>query len=181
MSQKRLKNKEKSSKTLIAPDGREIDLGFYNTEGFMFPSDKIVQWESIAGEKSTELLNSSDPKEIKENNDKWVEQQCELALKHMDNSEDLAAFRRLVERDRLNLESEGTLTVGAHKVNGVISDYSAQSDSREDMKDLNKTYRQIVKEGNKRYRNENLTQKAKANDVSSIEAMNHILNGGMGN
>ena len=172
-------DKEKSSKTLIAPDGREIDLGFYNAEGFMFPSDKIVHWEPIAGENSTELLNSSDPKEIKNHNDNWVAQQCELALKHMDNSEDLAAFRRLVGRDRLNLESEGALTVGAHKVNGVISDYLAQSNSREEMKDLNKTYRQIVKEGNKRYRNENLTQKVKANDVSNIASMNHIWNGGM--
>jgi hypothetical protein len=172
-------DKEKSSKTLIAPDGREIDLGFYTTEGFMLPADKIVHWEPMAGEKSTELLNSSDPKEIKENNDRWVTQQCELASEHMNNPEDLAAFRRLVERSRVNMESEGGLVVGVHQVNGTISDYFAVSGFKEDMKDLKKTYRQIVKEGNKRYRSENLTQKAKANDVSNIASMSHIWNGGM--
>lgn len=172
-------DKEKSSKTLIAPDGREIDLGFYTTEGFMLPADKIVHWEPMAGEKSTELLNSSDPKEIKENNDRWVTQQCELASEHMNNPEDLAAFRRLVERSRVNMESEGGLVVGAHQVNSTISDHFVVSSFKEDMKDLKKTYRQIVKEGNKRYRSENLTQKARANDVSNIASMSHIWNGGM--
>ena len=54
----------------------------------------------------------------------------------MNNPENLAAFRRLVERSRVNMESEGGLVVGAHQVNSTISDHFAVSSFKEDMKDL---------------------------------------------
>lgn len=167
--------------TMLTPDNREIDLGFYSTDNFMLPSEKIMGHHEVFNNGGgQELLNSSDPNVIKEHNDKWEKQQHILAIKEMQNPEDVQAFMRLVQRDRESLEATGERVVdSAHRTIGNVEDYFMTSNTKEETKDLRKLYKTIQKETESR--RDNLRDKAMSGDLTNIASMSNLWNGGMGN
>lgn len=127
-------NKTEMTTTLISPDGRKIDISFYNTKDFMLPR----YFEKNNPNK--EITN--DPTTLKENNDRWEQSQRIAAMKEIKNPQDREAFYMLVKQDRKQLEEGGFnpyLLKGRH-IKSVDRDMTFKDSS------LSKEHRKLKRE-----------------------------------
>ena len=145
-------NKQQMSTYMFSPDGRKIDINFFNTADFMMPS----YLDSNNG--FAEVKN--DLSEVKKNNDRWETKQRTMGMKKIHNSEDRNAFYRYVQITRDNLEN-GTFPealLQAHKSNGITRDHYISSNNSQDVKAMRKHYVQAKRQAKeaRKYMHQNI-------------------------
>lgn len=120
------------STTMISPEGREIDINFFNTRDFLIPPQYLSDPES----------SEKDPTE---NNDRWEMEMCNKADEKINNLADREAFYAYVKETRNMLET-GTFNenlLKARHVKAEIENYDVSDTGPTADKSLAKEFRQI--------------------------------------
>lgn len=168
-----LNDKQKTDRTILSPDGRLINIDFYNEKDFMFPSELIVR-DTPFVKNGKEPLNSSDPQVIKKHNDNWENKQRINAMKKIKNPQDREAFYRFVKMSREMLEhTEFPKKLDGFRMTSYTEDYSNSSTNlSQNSKDLRKMYKEIKK--HMQSSPENLREKALKGDTTQTARLDYL-------
>lgn len=131
------KNNQSITQAIVSPDGRIINLDFYDTKDFMH--NKYFDIKT-----GKEVMNDSAL--VKENNDRWERKQRINGVRNIKNEEDRNAFYRLLEQNRKMLET-GTFPeayLESHQTNATIKDYELSTNQKGN--ELRESYNQIKKD-----------------------------------
>ena len=166
MSKRQGDNKgNETSTTMISPDGRKIDISFFNTKDFMIPPEFLVHPETA----------ERDPEKIKENNDIWEMRQRTTALKKIDNPADREAFYEYVEETR-NMLEKGIVNENLTNAMASRSHLNTYSVSSTAPKSLSKEYRRIKKQIKEMKSNAKKFEESVIDGIKSNSSNETILN-----